>query len=65
MESRRDSTLAVEFLDGGSWRQSFLYVNTRVTLIGYQETTPESYDCVIGLLAPSQRYNMIEEEEAC
>ncbi len=29
------------------------------------EDLPESYDRVISLLAPSQRYNMIKEEEAC
>ncbi len=29
------------------------------------EGLPESYDCVISLLAPSQRYNTIKEEEAC
>jgi hypothetical protein len=27
--------------------------------------TTESYDCAVGLLAPSQRYSMVEGEEAC
>jgi hypothetical protein len=33
--------------------------------VGYRETIPESYDCVVGRLVPSQRYSTIKEEEAC
>ncbi len=31
----------------------------------YQEGLPESYDCVVSHLDPSQRYSMIKDEEAC
>ena len=28
-------------------------------------TKPESYYCIVGFLAPSQRYSTLVEEEAC